>query len=196
MSETIRVERNTKETEISVSFEGPESLPGTISTEVPFFDHLLTSMAFHGELGFTISARGDIEVDPHHLVEDTGLVLGDAVRSYVLKKNAIERFGHAVIPMDDALVEVTIDAGGRPYFYMNALFPQSMCGNFDTALLKEFFRAFAVRGGLNLHIDARYGENSHHIAEAAFKALGKALGKALKEKAKGITPSTKGTISV
>jgi imidazoleglycerol-phosphate dehydratase len=191
----IKVERKTKETDISLRFEGPDTAPGTIATGLPFFDHLLTSMFFHGSLGFTLEASGDIEVDPHHLVEDTGLVIGDAIRRFVEEESTIARFGHAVIPMDDALAEAVVDAGGRPFLHMEALFPQSRCGDFDVSLLKEFFRAIAVRGGLNLHLSGRYGENSHHIAEALFKATGRALGTALRLRETGTVPSTKGTIT-
>ncbi len=191
----IKVERKTKETDITVSFEGPDTSPGTIATGLPFFDHLLTSMFFHGSLGFSVKASGDIEVDPHHLVEDTGLVIGDAIREFVEKGSSINRFGHAVIPMDDALAEAVVDAGGRPFLHMEALFPQSRCGDFDVSLLKEFFRALAVLGGLNLHISGRYGDNSHHIAEAICKAAGRALGTALKLREAGTVPSTKGTIT-
>ncbi len=191
----IKVERKTRETDITVHFEGPESAPGTIATGLPFFDHLLTSMFFHGSLGFSVKASGDLEVDPHHLVEDTGLVMGDAIRRFVEKESSIVRFGHAVIPMDDALAEAAIDAGGRPFLHMEAHFPQSRCGDFDVSLLKEFFRALAIRGGLNLHLSGRYGENSHHIAEALFKASGRALGTALAVQKAGKVPSTKGTIT-
>jgi imidazoleglycerol-phosphate dehydratase len=193
--EAIKVERKTKETDITVLFSGKGVKPGKIDTGLPFFDHLLTSMSFHGNLGLEIRARGDVEVDPHHLVEDTGLVLGDALRGAIVKESAIKRFGHAVIPMDDALGEVTIDAGGRPYLKFSALFPQTMCGNFDVSLIREFFQALAIRGGLNLHMESRYGENSHHMAESLFKALGKALEEALAPSGRKEPPSTKGTIS-
>jgi imidazoleglycerol-phosphate dehydratase len=146
-----------------------------VDTAAPFFDHMLTAMAFHGGFGLNLSARGDINVDYHHLVEDTGLVLGDAFHQLFEKTGAVARFGHAVIPMDDALAEAVIDVAERPCLIYQARFPQPYSGIFPMDLLKEFFSAFTQKARINLHLLCRYGDNSHHMAEALFKAFGKAL---------------------
>jgi imidazoleglycerol-phosphate dehydratase len=173
----ITVQRKTKETEITLSLSGPGlSAPQTaVDTEAPFFDHMLTAMAFHGGFGLSLTARGDIHVDYHHLVEDTGLVLGDAFHQLFEKTGAVMRFGHAVIPMDDALAEAVIDVAERPCLVYQARFPQPCSGIFPMDLLKEFFYAFTQKARINLHLLCRYGDNSHHMAEALFKAFGKAL---------------------
>ena len=135
---------------------------------------MLTSMAFHGRFFLSVTGTGDIDVDPHHLVEDVGLVLGQAL-SAVLEKGSVLRFGHAVIPMDEALSEVTIDVCGRPTLELHADFPQPSAGAFDLSLLREFFTGLCSQARISLHVDVRRGRNSHHMAESAFKALGKAL---------------------
>jgi imidazoleglycerol-phosphate dehydratase len=191
----VSVERTTHETSITIDLGFPESLSGspTISTGVPFFDHMLHACTFHGGMDCTIRAEGDIDVDPHHLVEDVGIVLGDAVRGYVEKNGPIQRFGHAIIPMDEALSEVIIDVCGRPYLVYRADLPQSTVGTFDVSLVREFLHGFASHGMMNLHADCRYGENSHHMIEALFKALGKALRTACR-RVDGAPRSTKGTL--
>ncbi|ORC38304.1 imidazoleglycerol-phosphate dehydratase [Marispirochaeta aestuarii] len=193
--ETRRItqERNTKETRIRLILDLDSPKEPQIDTPVPFFNHILNSMAFHGGFFLQINASGDIDVDPHHLVEDTGLVLGDALREAVMSYGSIQRFGHSVIPMDDALSEVTVDASGRPFLVFNADFPQEYAGSFPLCLLKEFFTALSTRGGLTVHGSCRYGDNSHHMAEALFKALGKALGQAFIRK-QGNPASTKGSL--
>jgi imidazoleglycerol-phosphate dehydratase len=177
MRQAITVSRTTKETDISLSLlqcgSGRDDL--CIDTGLPFFDHMLGAMAFHGGFGLNLKARGDIAVDYHHLVEDTGLVLGDAFHKLLEKNGAVHRFGHAVIPMDDALAEAVIDVAERPCLVYQAGFPQETCGNFPAALLKEFFNAFVQRARINLHLLCRCGDNTHHMAEALFKAFGKAL---------------------
>ncbi|MBN1686254.1 MAG: imidazoleglycerol-phosphate dehydratase HisB [Spirochaetales bacterium] len=167
--------RKTKETEITVGvdIENPGSV--SVTTGLPFFDHILTSMAFHGGFDLQVTANGDVEVDPHHLVEDTGIVFGDCLRGYLDSGVNIRRYGHAVIPMDEALSEVTIDACGRPYLEFRAVFPQDRSGDFDMWLIREFLLALANRAMMNLHAACRYGDNSHHMAESLFKALGIAL---------------------
>jgi imidazoleglycerol-phosphate dehydratase len=169
--------RKTVETEIEVEVHmGAEAAGGIrIDTGVPFFSHVLRSMAFHGRFGLAVEAKGDLEVDEHHLVEDTGLVLGEALRRLVELHGPVDRFGHAVIPMDDALAEVTIDVSGRPYLVFAADFPQERVGSFPVALLRDFLGALAHRAAVNVHARVRYGENSHHMAEALFKALGLAI---------------------
>jgi len=174
-SRKVQCARKTRETDITIGLDPDGPLDGGIDTQVPFFDHLLASMAFHGPLGLTVMARGDIDVDPHHLVEDTGLVLGQAFAEVFEKSGQVARFGHAVIPMDEALAEASVDVCGRSTLSWHAAFPQSRAGAFDLSLLREFLTALAAQARISLHLEVRRGENSHHMAEAAFKALGKAL---------------------
>lgn len=173
--ERIKIERKTKETEISLSLSFEQIGPYRIDTTLRFFDHLLNSMTYHGNFYLTINACGDTDVDPHHLVEDIGIVFGDALKEIHTKTGTVNRYGHSIIPMDDALCEVAIDVCNRPYLVYQVDYPQPYCGNFRIDLLKEFFIALTNRACMNMHIIKRHGENSHHIAEAMFKALGKAL---------------------
>jgi len=192
-SRNIEITRKTKETDISLSLD----LDGgdiQISTGIPFFDHLLTAMTFHGNIGIDLTAKGDIEVDPHHLVEDTGLALGSALRETVESYGAIKRFAHTIIPMDEALSEITLDVCGRPYLVYKADYPQEYSGNFQMALLKEFFAALSNTAGMAVHAECRYGENSHHMAESLFKALGKALKSSFSLTNSKIIMSTKGKL--
>jgi len=175
-----------------VHYSPDDAREPAIATNVPFFDHMLTAMAFHGRMGLVVDAKGDLEVDPHHLVEDTGLVLGDVLRQ-IADLETTERFGNAVVPMDDACGEATIDLGGRPYLVYLADYPQAYAGSFDLSLLREFFYALAIRAKANIHLDARYGRNGHHMAEALFKALGRALRAAIARR-EGEGMSTKGLI--
>jgi len=190
-SRALEMKRETKETSINLRFD-PDVPAQEISTGLPFFDHLLSSMAFHGRMGLRLSAVGDLEVDPHHLVEDTGLVLGAALRQCAQEHGPIARFGHAVVPMDEALGEAVVDAGGRSYLVHRADYPQEYCGRFPVALLQEFFYALAQKGGITLHLWARYGSNSHHMAEALFKSLGRALRQAYRPSGSTEPISTKG----
>jgi imidazoleglycerol-phosphate dehydratase len=189
------VERQTKETKISLTIDLTKAETPKVSTGVPFFDHLLHAMAFHGGFFLEIRASGDLEVDPHHLVEDTGLVLGEALRKAQDTLGGVARYGHSVIPMDEALSEVTIDACGRPAWVYTADFPQTHAGTFDLSLVREFLIALANRAQINLHAHCRYGANGHHMVEALFKALGRALAQAYTPKAGGTAAmSTKGVI--
>ncbi|MCK5675039.1 MAG: imidazoleglycerol-phosphate dehydratase HisB [Spirochaetales bacterium] len=173
-SRKIEIKRKTKETDISLSLDlDGENI--NISTGIPFFDHLLTAMSFHGNIGIDLIAKGDLEVDPHHLVEDTGLVLGSALRETIESYGAITRFAHTIIPMDEALSEVTLDVCGRPYLVYRVDYPQEYSGQFQMALLKEFFAALSNAAGMAIHAECRYGDNSHHMAESLFKALGKTI---------------------
>jgi imidazoleglycerol-phosphate dehydratase len=174
-SRKVKIERKTRETEISLTLDPDTVSAPAIRTGVPFLDHMLTAMSFHGRFSLTVEGRGDIDVDPHHLVEDVGLVLGQAFRELFEKTGSVARFGHAVVPMDEALSEVTIDVCGRPTLSLHASFPQPMAGTFDISLVREFFAGLSSQARISLHIDIRRGENSHHMAESAFKALGKAL---------------------
>ncbi len=186
--------RKTKETDIAITLEPDGPAPSaSIDTGLPFFDHLLSAMAFHGRLGLQVQARGDVEVDPHHLVEDVGLVLGEALAALVREHGAVARFGHAVVPMDEALAEVAVDVCGRPTLVYRADYPQPRAGAFDLALLREFLLGLAARAGVSLHALVRSGENAHHMAEALFKALGRALRQAYAPAEGGEVPSTKGT---
>ena len=171
----VVVNRETKETVIRLELDMHKGPEVAVNTGLPFFDHMLNAMAFHGGFTLKIEARGDIEVDPHHLIEDTGLVLGDALLKTFEAAGAVKRYGHSVIPMDDSLSETVIDVCRRPYLVLNADWPQESAGNFDFFLVQEFLQALANRGGLNIHAHCRYGNNSHHMAEALFKSLGRAL---------------------
>jgi imidazoleglycerol-phosphate dehydratase len=188
--------RKTKETEISVSVDLDEAEPIDIDTGVPFFDHLLKAMGFHGGFSLVVKAAGDLSVDAHHLVEDTGIVLGDVFLALAGGSPSIQRFGHAVIPMDEALSEVSIDVCGRSACVYRARFPQKLVGAFDTALIREFLHALAQHAKICLHASVREGENSHHMAECLFKALGRALAGAYAPAAANRQSiSTKGTIA-
>jgi len=178
MERSATVERKTKETQIRIDLSLDGNGTHSISTGVPFFDHMLTLFAVHGFFDLTIEASGDIEVDFHHTVEDVGIVLGDAVNQALAGRKGIVRYGYAVTPMDDALAAVTIDLSNRPYLVYNVQCPNQALGLFDISLAKEFFRAFSTRGGMNLHINLSYGENEHHIIESIFKATGRALDQA------------------
>jgi imidazoleglycerol-phosphate dehydratase len=182
----VEVERTTNETQISASvhFSGPD--PIRLDTPLPFFSHMLHAMAFHGGFSVVLSAQGDVEVDPHHLVEDTGIVLGTAIRGWIEQHGPVRRFGRAVVPMDDALSEVVVDLSNRSYLVYGADYPQERAGSFDLALIREFLGGLSARGGITLHAHCRYGLSGHHMAEALFKALGRAL-------AAGITPADQNT---
>ena len=192
-------ERKTKETCIAVELDLDE--PGSIDVEtgVPFFDHLLGAAAFHGRFGLRVRAQGDTEVDFHHVVEDTGLVVGDALEKILAEHGEVERFGHSIIPMDEALSEAVVDVCGRSTLVFEPSFPQAMVGSFDVALIREFLSALAMRARIALHVRLIHGVNSHHMAESLFKALGRALkaaytARSSHEGTDGM--STKGTIRV
>ncbi len=196
MSRRSEVERNTKETRIRVVVDLEDAGEPSISTGIPFFDHMLTAMAFHGGIGLEVAAGGDLEVDPHHVVEDTGIVLGSCLEQIFREGSAIRRFGHAVIPMDEALSEATVDVCGRPTLAYRAEYPQDYAGDFAIWLFREFFSGLSMGARLALHLECRYGENAHHMVEALFKALGRALAQAFEPAAgpTGTEMSTKGMI--
>lgn len=189
----IQQRRTTRETDIELELDLGSSEEPVIQTTLPFFDHLLTAMAFHGGFLLRIRARGDVEVDPHHLVEDVGLVLGAALLEHQRRTPSFGRFGHAILPMDEALSEVALDVCGRSTCVYSAHFPQPRAGQFDLWLVREFLVALAQKAQIALHAHCRYGENAHHMVESLFKALGKALAQAYTPRS-GPTPSTKGQI--
>lgn len=188
------VGRKTKETDIAIEI----NLDGTgecdIKTSIPFVDHMLTLFAFHGAFDLKISAQGDIEVDFHHLMEDLGITLGDAVRQAVGEKRGIRRYGSSIIPMDESLAQVVIDLSGRPFLVYRVKTPKgSYSGGVEVSLFEDFFRAFTNHGLMNLHILVQYGRDTHHIFEAVFKAMGRALREAVgADQLKRGIPTTKG----
>ena len=190
------VERNTLETQIKVSV----NLDGTgvckVDTGVPFLEHMLDQISRHGLIDIEIEAKGDLHIDAHHTVEDIGITLGQAIASAVGDKKGIVRYGHAYVPLDEALSRVVIDFSGRPGLEYNADYPRSMIGEFDVDLLHEFFQGFVNHAGVTLHIDNIKGTNSHHIAETIFKAFGRAVRMALTfdPRMEGVMPSTKGSL--
>ena len=179
MGPTAEIERKTNETAIRVSLKLNGTGESEISSGIPFFDHMLTLFAVHGFFDLEVKAKGDLEVDFHHTVEDVGLVLGDALDQALGNRKGIKRFGHAVTPMDDALTSVTIDLSKRPFLAYHVPALTTSATGFNLVLVKEFMRAFVNRGGLNLHVNVFYGENEHHIIESMFKALGRALDQAV-----------------
>lgn len=175
MSRIASVERVTKETSIKLSIDLDGSGVGRICTSVPFLDHMLDLFARHGLFDLEIEARGDIDIDFHHTVEDIGIVLGQAIREALGEKRGIRRYGQATVPMDETLASVAADLSGRPYLVYNAILPKVKIGEFDVELAREFFQAFVNNLGANLHINVMYGDNVHHILEACFKATARAL---------------------
>jgi imidazoleglycerol-phosphate dehydratase len=196
MARTAKISRKTKETEIALSLDLDGSGQSTIETGVGFFDHMLTHLSKHSLMDLTLRAKGDLHIDDHHTVEDISLVLGSALDKALGDKAGIFRYGWAAIPMEDTLAEVALDLSGRPSFVFNVAFPSKKIGTFDVELISESLRSFANTAKMNLHVNVRYGSNSHHIAEAIFKALAKALRQAVAtdERARGAVPSTKGTL--
>ena len=193
---TAKITRKTAETDISVEI----NLDGTGTydnqTGVGFFDHMLDQLARHALVDMTTRAKGDLHIDDHHTVEDTGIALGQALAQAIGDKRGIVRYGACHLPMDDAQIRCALDLSGRPFLICNLDIPTQKIGTFDTELVREFFQAFATHGGITLHIDQLHGFNSHHIVEAAFKAVARALRDALEtdpRKADEI-PSTKGTL--
>jgi imidazoleglycerol-phosphate dehydratase len=195
MKRTAKIERNTKETRIKATLNLDGSGKQHVETGIGFFDHMLTLTCVHGLFDLKLSATGDIEVDYHHTVEDVGLVLGEAINKCLGDRKGITRYGHAVIPMDDSLATVTVDLSNRPYLVFRLPDDMPKQNGFDASLAKEFFRAVAQRGGMNLHITVAYGDNWHHMIEAVFKGLGRAIRNAiaLDERVTDV-PSSKGTL--
>ena len=193
MSRTSHIHRTTGETDVSLSLALDGAGEGTRTTGVGFFDHLLDALARHGGLDLDVQAEGDLQTGPHHTVEDTGIVFGQAIDEALGDRSGIRRFGHAVLPMDEARASCAIDLSGRPYTAFDARFPAQRVGDFDTDLAEEFFRAVANTGKLTLHLTVEAGANSHHMVEVSFKAFARALRQAVEVEGVGV-PSTKGML--
>jgi imidazoleglycerol-phosphate dehydratase len=192
MSRTAQITRNSAETSIDLNIDLDGSGAHKIDTPVPFLSHMLAQIARHGCIDLFITASGDTEIDDHHTVEDLGLCLGSAVRKALGDRKGIERFGSMRAPLDEALVEVTIDLSGRPYLVYEMDLPRARIGDFDVELIKEFYQAFAVKAECNLHIRKISGQNLHHMVEASFKALALALRQATRiTRPLNVVPSTK-----
>ncbi|MCG6899425.1 MAG: imidazoleglycerol-phosphate dehydratase HisB [Gammaproteobacteria bacterium] len=191
-----RVSRDTLETQISVSVNLDGSGIVNLDTGLPFLEHMLEQVARHGLLDIEIKAQGDLHIDSHHTVEDIGITLGQAVAKALADKRGIRRYGHAYVPLDEALSRVVIDFSGRPGLQYHAVYPRARIGDFDVDLLHEFFQGFCNHASVTLHIDSLRGDNAHHIAETIFKAFGRAMRMALEADAAlgNQLPSTKGSL--
>ncbi len=190
MARTANIERTTNETAIKLSLNLDGTGEHSIETGVPFLDHMLTQIARHGFFDLEIEARGDLEIDAHHTVEDLGICLGEAFKQALGDKAGVRRFGRATMPMHESLAAVVLDFSGRPFLVYNVPLPKVQVGNFDLELVEEFLTAFCNHGGINLHVNLAYGDNLHHIVEAIFKALARAL-----DEATGFDPRVAGVLS-
>lgn len=195
MSRSASIERVTKETQIKLMLEIDGRGEAKVCSSVPFLDHMLDLFARHGLFDLQIEAKGDIDIDFHHTVEDIGIVLGQAFREALGGKKGIRRYGQAYVPMDETLANTAVDLSGRPYLVYNVRLPKVKIGEFDVELAREFFQAFANNAGANLHINVMYGDNVHHILEACFKSMARALDQAsqLDARIEGVL-STKGNL--
>jgi imidazoleglycerol-phosphate dehydratase len=195
MSRTAKIERKTNETDITLELNVDGEGKSDIQTGVGFFDHMLELFARHGVFDLTVNAKGDLHVDQHHTVEDTGICLGQAFRDALGNKAGIRRYGHFTLPMEETLVTTALDLSGRYYLVFQADFPSQKIGEFDSELVEDFWQAFAANALCNLHVNLHYGRNSHHISEAIFKSLARTLRMATESDPRmtGV-PSTKGVI--
>jgi imidazoleglycerol-phosphate dehydratase len=193
---TASITRNTKETQIAVSLNLDGTGKANVATGIGFFDHMLESFAKHSLIDLDVNTKGDLHIDMHHTVEDTGIVIGQALKSALSDFAGIRRFGHAYIPMDETLSRASLDLANRPYLIWNVAFQRDKIGDMDTELFKEWFHAIALNGGICLHIDNLYGTNSHHIIESCFKAFARALRMAIEidPRLDGAVASTKGVL--
>jgi len=191
------VSRDTRETQISVAVNLDGSGDSVLATGLPFLDHMLDQIARHGLIDLNVSATGDLEIDAHHTVEDIGITFGQACTRALGSKTGIRRYGHAYVPLDEALSRVVLDLSGRPGLEYQVAFPRARVGDFDVDLFHEFFQGFVNHAMVTMHIDMIRGDNAHHIIETIFKAFGRALRMAVEPDPRmaGITPSTKGTLS-
>ena len=190
-----KIERTTSETSVSAEWEVDGTGVGKIATTIPFVDHMLNVLAKHGFFNITVEAKGDTDIDHHHTVEDIGIVLGTGLKQALGEKSHIHRFGWSVVPLDEALAEVVIDLSGRPFLVYNVVLPHRQVKDFDLGLFEDFFQAFVSHGAFNLHVNVKYGRNSHHMIEAVFKAFAKALDQAtrINDRVSGVL-STKGSL--
>ncbi|HVM82375.1 MAG TPA: imidazoleglycerol-phosphate dehydratase HisB [Candidatus Binatia bacterium] len=190
------VERKTKETEIAVSVDLDGSGKSEISTGIGFLDHMLEQLSRHSLIDLTVKAKGDLHIDFHHTTEDTGIAIGEAVSKALGERKGINRYGDAMIPMDETLTRVALDASNRPYLIWKVGFTKPKLGEMDTELFKEWFQAFAQNAGLTLHVENLYGENNHHIVESCYKGLARALRQAVEidPRKSDAVPSTKGVL--
>jgi imidazoleglycerol-phosphate dehydratase len=194
MSRTASVSRKTKETDITVTWDLDHATAAEVSTGIGFFDHMLEALAKHSGTGLKVTCKGDLHIDGHHTTEDVGIVMGQCLRKALGDLAGVERFGHMLCPLDEALVSATIDLSGRPYLVYNLNPKSAKLGTWDTDLITEFFGAFTDHGRFCLHLHQLHGKNSHHIVEAGFKACARALRQAIRITGKGI-PSTKGVLA-
>ena len=190
------VARETAETAIRAALDLDGTGKAEVATGIGFLDHMLTALARHALFDLTLHAKGDLHIDFHHTTEDTGIVLGQALRRALGDKRGIRRYGHALLPMDEALAEAAVDISGRPFLAWSVPFGPPKVGEMDTELFEEFFRAFAFNAGVTLHVSLKAGTNAHHVAEACFKAVARALRMAVESdpRAPGAVPSTKGML--
>lgn len=193
MSRKINIKRKTNETDISLEFGISEKSERNISTGVGFFDHMLNSFALHGKFDLALNVKGDLFVDCHHTIEDTGIVMGLALKELLGDKSGIARFGSSYVPMDESLCFCAVDLSGRPFLVYDGPCGNELIGDFNIGMTKEFFRAFAFNAGITLHIKILYGDNLHHMVEAIFKAVARALNEALRKTEGGIL-SAKGVL--
>ncbi len=193
---TATVKRDTSETQIEISLNLDGDGSCELATGLPFFEHMLTQISRHGLIDLHIAAKGDLDIDAHHTVEDVGIVLGQAFAQAVGDKTGIYRYGHAYVPLDEALSRVVVDLSGRPGLFYEVNYTRARIGDFDVDLLREFFQGFVNHGMVTLHLDNLKGDNAHHQAETLFKAFGRALRMALTadERMAGLVPSTKGSL--
>lgn len=191
---TGEITRTTRETDIRVHLELDGRGESDISTGIGFFDHMLTALSKHSGISMNIRVRGDLEVDCHHTIEDTGIALGQALNEALGAKSGIVRYGTAYIPMDESLAMCSLDLSNRPFLVFNCDFTNQSCGGYDLCMTEEFFRAFAFNAGITLHINLMYGSNDHHKAEAVYKAAAHALKAAVAFNSDGTTLSTKGVL--
>lgn len=196
MTRTATIERNTLETQITITVNLDGTGKTDFQTGVPFLNHMMDQIARHGMVDMSVLAKGDLDIDAHHTVEDIGITLGQAFSAALGDKKGISRYGHAYVPLDESLSRVVIDFSGRPSLYYDVTFNRAFIGEFDVDLLREFFQGFVNHAGVTLHIDNIKGGNAHHIAETVFKAFGRAVRNAmtLDERMSGIMPSTKGVL--
>ncbi|MEN9596664.1 MAG: imidazoleglycerol-phosphate dehydratase HisB [Pseudomonadota bacterium] len=196
MTRIATIDRNTLETKITITVNLDGTGKTDFQTGVPFLNHMLDQIARHGMIDIVVDAKGDLDIDAHHTVEDVGITLGQAFAKALGDKKGISRYGHAYVPLDESLSRVVIDFSGRPSLYYEVTFNRAFIGNFDVDLLREFFQGFVNHAGVTLHIDNLKGGNAHHIAETIFKAFGRAVRNAITfdERMSGIMPSTKGVL--